>query len=450
MKRKCHSNEEDSCNKKEWNFFLNKRFHSNEDDDGIKKLSRNYEGDNRKRSHSDDEKESVCIKKSRLEQDKPSQSKTSDNIIPKRSLGCDLDMSLPTNGCIQSPAAARSISVHITPYTPPPYSSPTTPRTPATPYSPHYGRRARYNNSTYTVNTAQLSPGSVWDSHCHLDFIARRMAREGVTDGEKLEVCLNQDKEPLGGLFGGCVANFCDPQDWAQGRHEREVSPILQSCQEQNKVYITLGCHPHFADKLSGNKLEQLERLARVSGHGRVVAIGECGLDRSKKNGVSIENQKKVFIAQVKLALKLNLPLVLHIREAEEEGRDVLRELEVPRDFQIHRHCFNGSLEEANSWMKLYPRSKLGLTGLVTFHKAKKVHEVARSIPLTRLLLETDAPYFLPSELSRDDYSYKFSHPGHVLHVAAKIASLRNINIEEVLSANRKNIKDIYGIKTEM
>ena len=114
------------------------------------------------------------------------------------------------------------------------------------------------------------------------------------------------------------------------------------------------------------------------------------------------------------------MPLVLHIREAEEEGRDVLKELEVPSNYPIHRHCFNGSLEEANSWMKLYPCSKLGLTGLVTFHNAKEVYEIARSIPLTHLLLETDAPYFLPLELSRDDYSYKFSHPGHVLHVAAK------------------------------
>ena len=247
---------------------------------------------------------------------------------------------------------------------------------------------ARFNN--YKVNLAKLSPGSVWDSHCHLDFTARRMAREGVTDGEKLEVCLNQDKEPLGDLFGGCVANFCDPDDWAQGRHERNVSPVLRSCKYQERVNITLGCHPHFADKLSGRKLKQLERLARVSGHGGVVAIGECGLDRSRKNGVHIEKQKKVFIAQVKLALKLNLPLVLHIREAEEEGRDVLKELEVPRDFPIHKHCFNGSLEEANSWIELYPRSKLGLTGLVTFHIANETHEIARSIPLTYILLETD------------------------------------------------------------
>ena len=303
---------------------------------------------------------------------------------------------------------------------------------------------ARFNN--YKVNLAKLSPGSVWDSHCHLDIVARRMAREGVADGEKLEVCLNQDKEPLGDLFGGCVANFCDPDDWAQGKNERNLSPVLRSCKYQEKVNITLGCHPHFAYKLSGRKIKQLERLARVSGDGRVVAIGECGLDRSRKNGIHIEKQKKVFIAQVKLALKLNLPLVLHIREAEEEGRDVLKELEVPRDFPIHRHCFTGSLEEANSWMKLYPRSKLGLTGLVLFHKATEVHEVARSIPLQNLLLETDAPYFLPPDLSKDDYRYNFSNPGHVVHVAAKIASLRNIPIEEVLSANRKNIKDIYEI----
>ena len=87
--------------------------------------------------------------------------------------------------------------------------------------------------STYKVNKGQLSPGSVWDSHCHLDFIARRMAREGVDNGENLEVCLNQDKQPLGDLFGGCVANFCDPDDWAHGPHERNVSAVLRSCKFQ-------------------------------------------------------------------------------------------------------------------------------------------------------------------------------------------------------------------------
>ena len=70
---------------------------------------------------------------------------------------------------------------------------------------------------TYTINRADLTLGAIQDSHCHLDFIARKLYNNGVMNGEKLEVCLNQDHESFEDLFGGCIANFCDPRDWAQG-----------------------------------------------------------------------------------------------------------------------------------------------------------------------------------------------------------------------------------------
>ena len=97
--------------------------------------------------------------------------------------------------------------------------------------------------------------------------------------------------------------------------------------------------------------------------------------------------------------------------------------------------------------MALFPGSKIGLTGVVTYEDAKDVHDVAQRIPLDRLLLETDAPYFLPAMLARSgEYSFKFSQPGQVIHVAAQIATLRNVSLEEVLEANRKNIEEVYGI----
>ena len=104
--------------------------------------------------------------------------------------------------------------------------------------------------------------------------------------------------------------------------------------------------------------------------------------------------------------------------------------------------------EEAESWLELFPGSKIGLTGVVTNAHAKAVHEVAKRVPLDRLLLETDAPYFLPAELAKSasPYSYQFSQPGQVIHVAAQIAALRGVSLEEVLDANRRNIEDVYGI----
>ena len=241
------------------------------------------------------------------------------------------------------------------------------------------------------------------------------------------------------------MTNFCDPRDWAQGRLHQEVLPLLSSCRKQERVYLALGCHPHFADRLSGAGLLQLERPARKLGN-RLVAIGECGLDNSRKNAVDLEVQKRAFGAQVQLALKLNLPLVLHIRGWEEEGRQLLKELKVPANYRIHRHCFTESWPVAASWLKLFPASKLGITGLVTFPHASSVHEVARRLPLHHLLLETDAPYFLPSGVSKAAYGHRFSQPGHVLHVAAQVAVLRGVGVGEVLLANRKNIQEVYRI----
>jgi len=215
----------------------------------------------------------------------------------------------------------------------------------------------------------------------------------------------------------------------------------------QSRVFLAIGCHPRFADKLGSPQLQRLELLARGR-KGGLVAIGECGLDLSLNNKVSLNVQRKAFSEQVCLALRLNLSLVLHIRKAENEGRQLLQELGVPASWPMHRHCFKGSWEEAESWLELFPGSKIGLTGVVTNSSAKAVHEVAKRVPLDKLLLETDAPYFLPAKLTKSasSYHYQFSQPGQVIHVAAQIAALRGVALEEVLDANRRNIEEIYGI----
>ena len=275
----------------------------------------------------------------------------------------------------------------------------------------------------YTVHCSEIPPGSVWDSHCHLDFLARKLKRRKNIEGNILQASLQMDGQGLEDKFGGCIANFCDPWDWTQGMRGDKVSSLIEECQSNERVFLTLGCHPHFADKLDQAAIAQLRKLAGRL-RGQVVAIGECGLDTSPKNKVPLEVQKQAFAAQVKLALGLNLPLVLHIRGAEEEARQVLRQKEVPSDWPMHYHCFNGSVGQAEQWLHDYPGSRIGLTGLVTFANAREVHEVARHIPLAKILLETDAPYFLPPAVHKTNYQFEFSQPGHVVHVAAQVMQI--------------------------
>eukprot|EP00092_Neocalanus_flemingeri_P020527 GFUD01022240.1.p1 GENE.GFUD01022240.1~~GFUD01022240.1.p1 ORF type:complete len:511 (+),score=143.09 GFUD01022240.1:49-1581(+) len=302
----------------------------------------------------------------------------------------------------------------------------------------------------YTIEREQLFPGSVFDSHCHLDFVYRRL--RGMADCspvQSLQDCLDLDREELGDSFGGCVANFCNPTDWGQGRSGRLVSKEIKDSVKDSRVFITIGCHPHYADRMNGNRMDQLSML--VSGLSRnmvakVVALGECGLDYSKKNMVDKEVQKQVFADQLKIALKFRLPLVLHIRNAEADGYTVLQSAGVPPSWPIHRHCFAGDWDTAATWLDKYPGSKIGVTGLVTYQEAVRVHQVVRNIPLNRLLLETDAPYFLPARTDKGRYPWNCALPGHVLHVAAQVAAIKGVELRDVLEQNLNNVKEIYRV----
>ena len=245
------------------------------------------------------------------------------------------------------------------------------------------------------------------------------------------------------------MANFCNPTDWGQGRSGTLVSSVIKDCVKDERVFLTIGCHPHYADRMRGNRMDQLEML--VTGQSRnlnakVVALGECGLDYSKKNIIDKELQKQVFAAQLKIALKHKLPLVLHIRNAEADGYSVLQSAGVPPTWPIHRHCFNGDWPTAATWLEQYPGSKIGVTGLVTYQDACSVHQVVRSIPLNRLLLETDAPYFLPAGTDKSVYPWSCALPGHVIHVAAQVAAIKGVELGTMLEQNLRNVKEIYRV----
>ncbi|KAH8034954.1 hypothetical protein HPB51_003724 [Rhipicephalus microplus] len=196
--------------------------------------------------------------------------------------------------------------------------------------------------------------------------------------------------------------------------------------------------------------------LARTLGDSSVVALGEIGLDYSISGNDTVPDWKEfkrtqevAFRRQLVLARRRRLPLVIHSRDATADTIRILKEM-VPADqpihrpaAPIHRHCFTGNWDEAKHWLDTFPRLCLGITPLVGFSGVDPLVEATQRIPLDRLLLETDAPFFLPK---RESGRLACSHPGMVIHVATKVAAIRDISVDVLISAVRDNTRRVYGI----
>ncbi|XP_067126658.1 uncharacterized protein [Centruroides vittatus] len=267
------------------------------------------------------------------------------------------------------------------------------------------------------------------DTHCHLDFLFKREHFQGTYEKYQLENCETFPKN-----YEGCITIFCDPQSFAK---KSEWEKLLK----ENNVWAAFGCHPHSANEYD----DDIEtHLLKALVHPRVVALGEIGLDYSSRNSCQPSIQQKVFRKQLKIAVHKNLPLVIHCRDAHDDCIEILKEV-IPSDYYIHRHCFTGDWKEAEIWLNTFENLYMGITNLVTFPSAKELHFVAKKIPLNRLLLETDAPYFVPKHHTIK--SVKGSHPGMAIHVAAQIAALRSEDtIQDILHAVRKNTYCLYGV----
>ncbi|KAJ8046651.1 Deoxyribonuclease Tat-D [Holothuria leucospilota] len=264
------------------------------------------------------------------------------------------------------------------------------------------------------------------DTHCHIDFLYQRLGFHGTFD--KFGRVRNFPEN-----YGGCVAVFCTPESF------HPSNELWQNLLNEDKIWGAFGCHPHHVKTYDG-VVET--NIMQGMMHSKAVAFGEIGLDYSKKNTSDHILQHMVFKRQLALALKLQKPLVIHSRDAESDTLDIMVSM-VPKDYKIHRHCFTGPPEEARAFLKAFPNSFIGITNLVTFPTAVETHRTAQEIPLDKILLETDAPYFLPRQCPRE---LRWSHPAMAVFVAEKIARLRGITTDEVLRAVRKNTREMYGI----
>lgn len=198
-------------------------------------------------------------------------------------------------------------------------------------------------------------------------------------------------------------------------------------------VYAAAGSHPDAADEVDEQVLEEYRRMCRENP--KIRAIGEIGLDYHYED-IPRSRQIEAFRAQMALARELCLPVIVHEREAHEDGMRVVEEFpEVTGVF----HCYSGSGEMAR-WL-VNRGWYIGFTGVLTFKNARKAVEVAQSIPMERIVLETDCPYMSP-----EPYRGKRNDPGRLCFMAQKLAQLRNLPLETVEQITTENGKRLYRI----
>lgn len=208
---------------------------------------------------------------------------------------------------------------------------------------------------------------------------------------------------------------------------------ILDIANSYEDVYCMMGIFPTEAKNWHDGILDDIKELAKNK---KVVSIGEIGLDYYWDKSF-VDEQKDIFIKQVKLANELGLPIEIHDREAHKDVFDILVEYNKTSDVVFH--CFSGSVEFARECLKQGWYIALG--GVVTFKNAVKTKEVAKDVPLDRLMLETDSPYLTPVP-----FRGKENQPAYVRYVADEIAKLKGIDVKEVIEATTKNAETVFGI----
>ena len=207
---------------------------------------------------------------------------------------------------------------------------------------------------------------------------------------------------------------------------------IITLCEQYNIIYGAIGVHPSEAKTYTDETEKEIYKLCKNE---KIIAIGEIGLDYYWEQETK-ELQKEVFRKQLKIAEELQVPVLIHDREAHKDTFNIIQEFKLK---DVIFHCFSGNVEFAKKCIdKGY---YIAIGGVVTFKNAKDLKEVAKIVPLDKLLLETDAPYLAPVP-----YRGKLNTPAYLKYIAEEIANIREIDVEEVKKQTTINAQKIFGI----
>ena len=252
----------------------------------------------------------------------------------------------------------------------------------------------------------------LFDTHAHLDDRAFDEDREELLaslPGQGLELVMNP----------GCSLE--------SSRNTVKLAAAY------DYIYAAVGSHPDVADEVNEEVLEEYRTLCKLNP--KVKAIGEIGLDYYYED-IPREVQLKAFRLQMELARELDIPVIVHERDAHEDGMKVVREFP---DVKGVFHCYSGSAEMARQLVN--EGWYIGFTGVLTFKNARKAVEVAAAIPLERIVLETDCPYMAPVP-----FRGKRNDPGKLCYMAQKLAEIRGVSVEEIHRITTENGRRLYRI----
>ena len=249
------------------------------------------------------------------------------------------------------------------------------------------------------------------DSHCHINFPELYQNIDSILS----KMSSNKVTHAL------CVSVTLD-----------KLQDIFKIANTYPHIFASVGVHPDYED------IEEpsVEKLCSLAKENKVIAIGETGLDYFRVQG-DLTWQRDRFRKHIKAAIQSKLPLIIHTRNAAEDTLKIMREEGADRVGGV-MHCFTESLDVAIEAIKL--NFYISFSGIVTFKNASDLKEVAKAIPLDRMLIETDSPYLAPVP-----YRGKINDPSNVIHVAEEIAKLKNISLEEVGQVTSQNFFKLFS-----
>ncbi len=261
----------------------------------------------------------------------------------------------------------------------------------------------------------ELPPGArLFDSHCHLDM-------EGYS-ADRLEVI---QRAARAGVSRMMTIGIDLPSSRA----------ALRLAESNPGIFCAVGIHPHSAAEADDAALREISRLAQSA---EVRAIGEIGLDYAKMY-CPREEQITAFRRQLELAAELELPVIIHDREAHEETMAMLRQAAPFKQGGV-MHCFSGDLTLARQVVEL--GLYISLPGVLTFNKTETLRQVAEEIPLESLIVETDAPFLTPAP-----YRGKRNEPVYVLYTAQRLSEIRGITLAEAAAQTTLNCERLFALE---